>query len=195
MEYLRLTWDDIVEDCIKLAEEIRNRGVKFDMIVGIARGGWVPSRILSDILDNDEIYTVRVKFYRAIGETAEKPLILHPTQFDVSGRRILLVDDIADTGKSLLAAIEHLKERGAGELFVVTLVKKPQSKFNPDIFVEETRKWVIFPWEVYETIRDIKSKVNSDEEFMREIKKAGITEEELKHFFNFQKFYGHRGED
>jgi|Deesub1362A_J573_1020465.scaffolds.fasta_scaffold00005_131 hypothetical protein len=179
MEYVRLSWDDIVEDCKKIARHIKEKNIDFDIIVGIARGGWVPARILSDLLDNDEIYTVRVKFYKSIGETDDKPLILHPTQFNVSGKKILLVDDIADTGRSLEVVIRHLKERGSGKLYVVTLVKKPHSQFQPDFYVEETKKWVIFPWEVYETIRQIRRKSNSEADFEKEIRKAGITKEEV----------------
>lgn len=170
MEYLRLSWDDIEEHSRTLAKEIEERAVPFDIIIGISRGGWVPARILSDILDNDEIDTVRVKFYESVGKTAKKPLIIHPTQIDIKGKDILLVDDIADTGESLIATIKHLKERNVENVFVVTLVKKPQSKFTPDLFVEETEKWVIFPWEVNETIKDIKARSNPTEE----LKKAGL---------------------
>jgi len=178
MEYLRLSWDDIEEQCEVLGKEIEKRAVPFDIIIGISRGGWMPARILSDILDNDEIDTVRVKFYESVGKTAKKPLILHPTQIDIKGKNILLVDDIADTGESLIATIKHLKERNAKDIFVVTLVKKPQSKFTPDIFARETGAWVIFPWEVNETIKDIKARSNSTEE----LKKAGL-------------LYEHRGRD
>lgn len=184
MKYLRLYWKDIEEGCRYLAEEIRKRKVEFDLIIGLARGGWVPARILSDLLDNDEIYTIRVKFYKSVGKTAERPLILHPTQFDVSGKNILLVDDIADTGESLIASIKHLKERNAGKIFVVTLVKKPSSKFTPDIFARETSAWAIFPWEVRETVGDIVKEKKSKEEILKEFRKARITKREYKEFLS-----------
>lgn len=176
MKYLRLTWDDIEEQCKRLGEKIRGKKIDSDIIVGIARGGWIPARLLSDMLDNDEVYTVRVKFYKSVGETREKPLILHPTQFDITGKKVLLVDDIADTGESLLATIEHLKERNAKEIFVATLIKKPTAKIIPDLFIKETDAWVIFPWEVYETIRDITKKYGKGERAIEELKKTGIEE-------------------
>jgi hypothetical protein len=172
MKYLRLSWRDIEEQCKALASEIRKQGVDFDIIIALARGGWVPGRLLSDYLDNDELYTVRVKFYEGVDKRRERPLILHPTQFTIRGKKVLLVDDIADTGESLLAAVEHLRERGAESIFVVTLVKKPRSKVTPDIYVEETSAWVVFPWEVRETIRSLR-----DEE---EIERAGISREERR---------------
>ncbi|WP_456475074.1 phosphoribosyltransferase [Candidatus Pyrohabitans sp.] len=179
MKYLRLTWEDIEEQCLTLAREIKAKKVPFDLIIGIARGGWVPARLLSDMLDSDELHTMRVKFYTGIGEVAEKPVILHPTQIDVTGKKVLLVDDIADTGKSLIIARRHLEERGAGEIFVVTLVKKPHSEINPDLYVKETDAWVIFPWEVRETVRLILSKAESSEEAERELVRAGLSKEEL----------------
>lgn len=179
MKYLRLSWDDIERLCMTLAKEIKRRKVAFDIIVGIARGGWVPARLLSDMLDNDELHTMRVKFYTGIGEVAAKPVILHPTQIDVTGKKVLLVDDIADTGKSLSIAKRHLEERGAGNIFVVTLIKKPHSEINPDLYVEETDAWVIFPWEVRETIRLILQKAKSREEAEKELARAGLSEDML----------------
>ncbi len=173
MEYLRLQWDDIEKQCEYLAKEIKKRGIKFDIIVGIARGGWIPARLLSDYLGNYELYTVRVKFYEGVGRRGAKPLIIHPTQFDVAGKKVLLVDDIADTGESLTAAVEHLKDRHSGKITVATLVKKPSSKLVPDLFAMITPAWVIFPWEVKETIRCL-SEGKSPEEAAKELKKAGM---------------------
>jgi hypoxanthine phosphoribosyltransferase len=179
MEYLRLTWDDIVRQCGEIAKRVKEKGIKFDIIIGIARGGWPPARLLSDLLDCDELYNMRVKFYSTLGETTEKPLILHATQFDVTGKDILLVDDIADTGGSLITAVGHLKERKAGNITVATLVKKPGSKFEPHIYIDKTDKWVVFPWEVHETIREI-GKSRTGEDFVAECEKAGIKKEELE---------------
>ncbi len=179
MEYLRLYWDDVEELCIEIAREIRNHRVEFDIIIGLARGGLVPARILSDLLDNDELYTVRVKFYSNIGETADEPKIIHPVQIDVTGKKILLVDDIADTGKSLILAKKHLEENNAGKITVATLIKKPQSEFIPDIYIQETDAWVIFPWEVRETVRLLASRY-SGKELKEILTRAEITNSEVR---------------
>ncbi|MBU2559822.1 phosphoribosyltransferase [archaeon] len=172
MEYIKLTWDDIEEQCNILAREIKEKGVPFDVIIGISRGGWVPARLLSDILDNDEVDTLRVKFYKSVGETAKRPEILFSTQIDLEGKDVLLVDDIADTGESLIATVVHLRMKNVRSIFVATLVKKPQSRFIPDLFVADISEWVIFPWELYETARNIKAAGNSEEE----LRKAGLQE-------------------
>lgn len=168
MRYLRLSWGDVEKDCKKIARELRSKKIAFDLIIGMSRGGLVPARLLSDYLNSEELHVLRVKFYRGVGETLEKPLVIHATQFDVAGKRVLLVDDIADTGKSLRAAVQHLRERKAGRIFVATLAKKPHSIFAPDFYARETSAWVVFPWEVYETARSIASRG------AKELKKAGI---------------------
>lgn len=174
MKYLRLTWKDIEAQCKELAREIKNRKLEFDLIIGLARGGWVPARLLSDYLSIDELHTVRVKYYSAVAKTMKKPLILHPTQFNIRGKRVLLVDDIADTGESLTIALGHLREKKAGNIYVATLVKKPHSKFTPDLYVKETSAWVVFPWEVKETINCLKEKG------AKELEKAKISKEEYE---------------
>ena len=134
----------------------------------------MPARLLSDILGNDEVDTLRVKFYKGVAETAKRPEILLSTQIDIEGKDVLLVDDIADTGESLIATVEHLRVKNVKSIFVATLVKKPQSKFIPNLFVAEIPEWVIFPWEASETTRNIKAASNSEEDLQKELKKAGL---------------------
>ncbi len=174
MEYLRLSWNDIERQCKDLAKEIQDKGNSTDIIVGIVRGGLLPARILSDMLDNNELYTITIKFYESVGKTAKKPKIIHPIQGDITGKNILLVDDISDTGESLIIAKQHIEEKGARRVIVATLMKKSHTSFEPDICADETSAWVIFPWELCETIRDIKKSSKSPEEFEKEMKKAGI---------------------
>lgn len=171
---------DIENQCRELAKLIVRKKIDYDIIIGLARGGWVPARILSDLLNNDDLYNMRVKFYTGIGQTGDKPVILHPTQYDVKGKNVLLVDDIADTGQSLTLARDHLKEREAGNIYIITLVKKPHTKIQPDLYIEETSHWVIFPWEVRETMRDIIRDLKSDEEVVNELLKAGINMDEYE---------------
>jgi|TARA_B100001971_G_C18245308_1_gene573819 hypoxanthine phosphoribosyltransferase len=177
MKYLRLSWEDIDQQCKRLAKCIKDQKLTFDLILSLSRGGLVPGRLLSDYLDNNELYTTRVKFYSDIGKRINKPLITSLTDLDLHGKRILLVDDIADTGESLIAVLKHLEKMNPDKISVVTLIKKPQSKFTPDFYLEEINAWVIFPWEVKETINSIKKKGTD------ELVKAKISEDELKILF------------
>ena len=181
MDYIRLTWDDIYADCRKIAWNIVKEKRKFDAILGIARGGMIPARLISDMINNDNLHAIRTKFYETIGKTTKKPEIVYST-LSKKPKKILVIDDIADTGESLVAVLEYLKQQGVKEIFTATLVKKPHSIFTPDIYIRETSAWVIFPWEVYETIREMLKRGMEE----KEIIKAGIKIEELN---EAKKFY------
>ena len=73
-------------------------------------------------------------------------------------RRILIVDDVADTGKSLIVAKDYLMKRGASEIKVATLHFKPTSSFKPDYYVDMTTAWICYPWGRNEVERELAGK-------------------------------------
>lgn len=136
---------------LSLATRIKESGFHPDLIVGVSRGGWVPGRIFSDLLSNAHTANVKIEFYVGIGETTRRPVVTQPISEDIARKNILVVDDVADTGESLLVALEHVRARGAGQIRTVTIYYKPHSRFKPDFFAETTPEWIIFPWERLET--------------------------------------------
>lgn len=156
MEFIRPSWDNIEEMCNKLVD--RCISYKPDWIIGISRGGLVPARLLSDILDISQVSIIRIEFYKTIAETSGFPKITQPLQVDVKGKKVLLVDDVADTGRSLAVAKDHVKRAGAAEVKIASLHYKPKSLIKPDFYVEETEKWIIYPWEKHETERELEKK-------------------------------------
>lgn len=132
---------------LELAQKIQNDGFNPDIIVGVSRGGWTPARVLSDLLENPEIANVKAEFYLGIIQTREQPVITQPISVDVNDKKVLVVDDVSDTGKSLSLVRSHLLEQGAKSLKIVTLYYKPWSVTKPDYYEKTTRNWVIFPWE------------------------------------------------
>jgi len=155
VEFYLPSWEEIHQDLIKLAEKITSSKINYDIIVAIARGGWIVGRMLSDLLENKNVANIRVEFYTNIGETLKKPLITQPVSTQPSGKKILLCDDVADTGKSIKAAYEHLTSMNAAKITVVCLHKKPWSTYTPDYYIRETDKWIIYPWEYRETIKKL----------------------------------------
>lgn len=154
MDLLRISWEAAVKYCEELAEKTKE--FKPDMIVGISRGGLVPARILSDMLDIKSVGVVGMVFYTKVGETEDAPKITQELAMDLKGKRILLVDDVADTGKSLAAAKEYLEGKGAGEIKTAALHYKPKSILKPDYYYETTTAWIVYPWERYEVKRELK---------------------------------------
>jgi hypoxanthine phosphoribosyltransferase len=128
---------------------------KPDEVVGIARGGLIPARILVDLLETPQLSILQVEFYTNISQTHPKPLLKHPLTASVAHKKVLLVDDIADTGQSLQFAKTYLQTQGAREIKTATLYKKPHSTLTPDFYEKQTCSWVVFPWDVKETLRKI----------------------------------------
>jgi hypoxanthine phosphoribosyltransferase len=158
LEFEVPTWNLVYKMLLNLAEKIRKDGFKPDVIVGVSRGGWPPARVLSDLLDNPNIANVRAEFYLGVAETKGEPVLTQPVSVDVAGKRVLVVDEIADTGKSLKAVKEHLMASGAVDVKIATVYYKPWSIVKPDYYERETRRWVVFPWETKETVNKIVKK-------------------------------------
>lgn len=151
MKLLRVSWGDTERLCAKLALKVR-KDFRPDIIVGVSRGGLVPARLLSDMLGVDDVYIMRVRHYTGIGKHAKKPVIVQDIPISVAGKRVLVADDVADSGGSL--AVVRNRLRGAKELRIATLHMKPHSKFEPDYYVAETNAWIAYPWEKSEIRRE-----------------------------------------
>ena len=160
-KYVAPGWDEVYDMMISLAREVKESDYYPEVIVGVSRGGWPPARIMSDLLENSNLANMKVEFYTNIGITAETPKITQPVTSQVTGKRVLVVDDVADSGHSLRIASDHIREKGAREVKVVTLYMKPKSVFKPDHFARTTTKWVIFPWERLEAVKLIKKNLGS----------------------------------
>ena len=158
LEFEIPTWDEIYELLLNLADRIRETGFEPDMIVGVSRGGWPPARVMSDLLENPQVANVTAEFYLGVAETKGEPVITQPVSAPVKGKKVLVVDDVADTGQSLRLVQSHLKEKGATEVRIATIYYKPWSVLVPDYYQRETSSWIIFPWERKETVRRVVEK-------------------------------------
>jgi len=151
-------WNQIYEMLLNLAEKIRKNNFKPDIIVGVSRGGWPPARVMSDLLNNPNLANVRTEFYLGVAETKGEPTLTQPVSMKVAGKKVLVVDEVADTGKSLKLVKEHIIEKGATEVKIATVYYKPWSIVKPDYYERETSNWIVFPWEIKETVRKIVKK-------------------------------------
>ena len=185
-KYEAPSWDYIYELCIQVADQIRRSGYEPDLLVAISRGGWIPGRVLSDLLENPNIATIKVEHYIDIYKTHAKPEITQPIPIEVKRKRILLVDDIADSGKSLKLVKEHLAEQGAADVKICALYYKPWSIVTPDFSARKTDAWICFPHEIYETIKKIilrlKGQGKSRKEIEKELVRTGMKPPLIKKF-------------
>jgi hypoxanthine phosphoribosyltransferase len=176
-KYVAPSWDDVYDMMIELARQIKGASYSPEVIVGVSRGGWPPARVMSDLLENPNLANMKVEFYKNIGITAKRPKITQPVTSDIVGKRVLVVDDVADSGHSLRVTVKHLTRKGAREIRVCTLYMKPKSIFKPNHYAKKTSKWVIFPWERLEAIHLIKRNLKSGGNtrgVIRELKGSGL---------------------
>jgi uncharacterized protein len=113
----------------------------------------VLARIMSDLLDIQDVNTIKCEYYSGISETTRKPIIKEKLQGNISGKNILVIDDVADTGGSISQIKQYLLPKKPRSIRFATLYLKPGSKTVPDYFVSKTSAWIIFPWELYETLK------------------------------------------
>jgi len=164
------TWEQIYTMLLDLADKIRGYNSKFDLIVGVSRGGWTPARVLSDLLENPQIANVKAEFYLGVSETKREPIITQPISVNVEGKKVLVVDDVSDTGESLRLVKEHLLKQGACILKIASIYVKPWSITIPDFYQKITSAWIIFPWERREAFRKVAEKFTRSGKSVEEAK-------------------------
>jgi len=186
LEFEIPSWEQIYEMLIELADSIRRNGFEPDVIVGVSRGGWAPARIMSDLLENPKLANVRAEFYLGVAETKGEPVITQPVSTSVKDKKVLVMDDVADTGKSLRLVKAHLLEEGATDVKIATIYYKPWSVLTPDYYKKETSLWVVFPWERKETIRNILKKYEQQkkpiEEAEKQLVRSGLERKLVERF-------------
>jgi len=191
--YLKPSFEELRSLAFKLFKQIERSGWKQDVNIGIGRGGLFVLRALQDfyIAKGERIpyIIISVERYRGIGKANKVKIKYLNTKF-VKGKKVLLVDDVADQGISLREAKKECLEKGALEVKTATLHLKPWSVIKPDFYVAETDAWIIYPWELYETIRLIvEANLNrKPEEIYWELEaRANIMPEEYERFYEIVK--------
>src|SRR5207244_7245554 len=112
---------------LDLAQHIKKDEYKPEVIVGVSRRSWPPARVMSDLIQNPNLANMKVEFYKDIGVRNKKPRITQPVTMEVVGKRVLVVDDVSDTGQSLRVIADHLQRKPVKELRVCTIYMKHQS--------------------------------------------------------------------
>lgn len=188
--YIAPSWNQLGHLSFKLGRQIIQGNKKYDRLVVIAKGGLTWSRVLADYLNISDIEVVRVKLYRGINKTFKKPEILQPVKADITGEKILLFDDVSDSGATLEFVKKFLFEQGAASVDTATLFFKPSSKITPDFYDHQTDAWIVFPHEIREFIDETSkdwlekglSRRQAGERYIR----LGLPEDQVNYFLNLQ---------
>lgn len=148
--YYSVSWNTLHLHILELSKKIKKSGISIDCIVTIARGGLALSNMLADLL-NVPVAVFTVNTYKEMHKLSQ-PEIRFGISPEINDKRVLLFDDIADTGDTLAFGVDYLKKSGVLEVKTASLYLKPKSIVTPDFFFERVNEWVIFPFEIDETL-------------------------------------------
>jgi len=156
------TWSDVDRWADRLAERIRSAQAVPEIIIALTRGGWVPSRLLCDRLGVRRLVSVRAQHWGVTATPDGTEKLTEGLSGPVEGQKVLVVDDITDTGESLSLATAHVAEQHPARLETAAFLHIAHSKFLPTYFAEEIPRagwvWVVFPWNYWEDLAALATK-------------------------------------
>lgn len=157
-----VSWQKVYGLCEQLCRQILADGFRPDAIVGIARGGYTPARILADFFGVMNLAALKIEHYHGTRKSRQAR-IAHPLPTAFSGSRILVVDDVSDSGDTFDLALAHLAGRDAlGEVRTAVLHHKTTSSRIPDYFARKVVawRWIIYPWALAEDLQTLSGELD-----------------------------------
>jgi len=144
-----MTWPELGSSCRALASLVHEDGYAPDIVLAVARGGLLVAGALAYALGVKNTYTMNVEFYTGVDERLPVPMILPPVPdlVDLGESRVLIADDVADTGKTL-ALVKEFLDGKVGEVRAAVLYEKPRSEVRCEYVWRRTDHWIDFPWSV-----------------------------------------------
>jgi hypoxanthine phosphoribosyltransferase len=148
-----MTWDDLGAGARELAQVVHDDGYRPDMVLAIARGGLLVAGALSYALGVKNTYTMNVEFYTGIDERLDVPMILPPVPslVDLAEARVLIADDVADTGATL-RLVKDFCAGAVAEVRCAVLYEKPRSGVKCEYVWRRTDRWITFPWSAHDPV-------------------------------------------
>jgi len=142
-----LGWLEFGDASRDLAHEVLASGFEPEVVVAIARGGLLLAGSISYALGVKSCGALNVEFYTGIGEKLPDPIVLPPLldESSLHGKRVLLVDDVSDSGRTLDMVVQLLRASGA-DVRSIVLYTKPGTMHEPDYTWRRTPLWITFPW-------------------------------------------------
>lgn len=161
MDYEYVSWNQFYRLCGILYGKITESGFVPDQIIAIARGGYPPGRVMADYFGLMDLVSLKIEHYRGPDKL---PLtkVPYPLAAKVDDRRVLLVDDVSDSGDTFTVALQHLKEHGEpAEVRTAVLHHKQTSRYLPDYCAQRVIRWrwITYPWAVVEDLSVLASRL------------------------------------
>ncbi|MGC8975558.1 MAG: phosphoribosyltransferase [Thermoprotei archaeon] len=162
-----VSWEEIVSWARDLSRKIEESNYRPNVVVAIARGGFVPARLVCDFLMIENLISIQSQHWTEAAKAEEKAIIKYPYKLDLSNSKVLIVDDIVDTGDSVLLAKDFIRKNwNVSDVRVAVLQWiSPVAKFKPDYYSVEVREWIWFqyPWTRLEDTYQFLKRILSEE--------------------------------
>ena len=144
-----LTWELFGRASRELAEQIAADGFEPDLLLSIARGGLFVAGALGYALDVKNLHVMNVEFYTGVDKRLAMPVMLPPVPnaVDLTGSKVLVCDDVADTGATLKLVRDFCADHVA-DVRCAVVYQKPQSVVTSEYVWRNTDRWINFPWSV-----------------------------------------------
>lgn len=179
-----VTYDEISNWCADIADKVRKMDYRPEVVIGLTRGGWVPARILCDELLIKKLYAVKTEHWGATANPDGNALLTQELITDVSNEKVLVIDDITDTGDSLKLAVNHVKEKNPAQVVSAALIHIGHSGYVPDVYSHTISSadwtWFIFPWNVHEDMRTILPKTLYEPKNKKDIQQAFVEQFQIE---------------
>ncbi len=142
-----LTWQGLGDATDDLARSIVDSGFRPEIVIAVARGGLLLAGGLTYALGVKLTDAINVEFYTDVHATLPDPVLLAPMLDTnaIAGKQLLVVDDVADSGRTLGLVIKLLRGFGA-DVRSAVLYAKPSTVVDPDYVWRRTDQWIVFPW-------------------------------------------------
>ena len=147
---VHISWAQLEKLAAQLSRMITESGFKPDYVVGIAMGGLIPLALVAENLKVKNVATMSACSYDGKNRKRGKLVISHVPRFQARGKKILLIDEIADTGDTFRDVSKVLKEKcGATHIKTAAIVVNTiRCRILPDFSAMNVDRWVVFPWDV-----------------------------------------------
>jgi hypoxanthine phosphoribosyltransferase len=142
-----LTWQAFGTASRELARAIAADGFVPDLILSIARGGLFVAGSLGYALAVKNLHVINVEFYDGVGSTLDMPVMLPPVPsvVDFSAKKVLIADDVADSGKTLELVYTFVRDQ-VDAVRSAVIYEKSRSLIKCDYVWRRTDQWINFPW-------------------------------------------------
>ena len=182
-----VSWDEIVDWTRGLASEIKGSGWKPQVIVAVARGGYVPARLLADFLDVTNMLSVQSQHWTEAAKAEERAILKYPYKVDLQGEDVLVVDDIVDTGETLRLARDYVRDNwnpGTVKTAALQWISSV-AKFKPDYYLIEVKDWTWFqyPWTRLEDLKDFLKRILREDERLKQEFSMELLEQVFKEWY------------